>query len=92
MSDIVLPDVENIPLDIIAGMLGVDIEDLYDLTLEQISALTIQAAEEKSKEQNEVIEKRTNAHDTVKVAQKQAGITNEDLSYIYFEEIKGDNK
>jgi predicted transcriptional regulator len=91
MSNIILPDIENIPLDVIASMLNVDIEDLYDLTIEQISDLTIKAAEEKSKNQNEVIEKRTTAHDTVRTAQKQAGITDEDLSYIYFEDIKGDN-
>ena len=92
MSEIILPqqitESDNIPLEVIADMLHVDVEELYDLTLEQISALTIEAANEKSRIINETLEKRDVAHDVIVSAQKEYGITQEDLSYIYFEELK----
>lgn len=72
----------------IAEMLNVDVEDLYDLTLDQISELTVQIADDKVEIINEILNKRTVAHDTIKTAQKDYGITSDDLSYIYFEDLK----
>lgn len=93
MGEIILPsqikESDNIPLDVIAEMLNVDVEDLYDLSLEDISKLTIAYSEQKVEVINKILEKRNEAHTTVIEAQKEYGITKGDLSFMFFEELKG---
>ena len=93
MGEIILPtqitESDNIPLDVIANMLNVDVEELYDLSLEDISKLTIAYSEKKVEVINKILDKRDQAHTTITEAQKEYGITKEDLSYMFFEELKG---
>lgn len=91
-NNIVLPNIDNLSFEMLADMLGLDIEDIYDLTLEQLSDLTIKHAEEKSKIINGILDNRNSVHTVVKKAQEEYGITPEDLSVMYFEEIEGVNQ
>jgi hypothetical protein len=68
-------------------MLNMDVEDIYDLTLEQLSDLTIQAAEEKTNKINQVLDNRNVVHTVITKAQEDYGVTRDDLSAIFFEEI-----
>lgn len=86
-SSIILPDAENLSLDVLAEMLNMDVEDIYDLTLEQLSDLTIQAAEEKTNKINQVLDNRNVVHTVITKAQEDYGVTRDDLSAIFFEEI-----
>jgi len=88
MENIVLPTLENTPIEVFAEMLNMDVEDVYDLTPEQLTALTIQYAEDKKNEINQILDNRNVAHTTITTAQKEYGITKDDLSILYFDQIK----
>jgi len=87
-NNIILPNAENLSLDMLADMLNMDIEDIYDLTPEQLSDLTIQLAEDKSRVINEILDNRNTAHTVITNAQQEYGITKEQLTEIYFDELK----
>jgi len=70
----------------LAEDLKVPVEKLYDMTLDEISELSKNLANQKTLKVQKIIDKRNHAVDKVKEAQGE--IKKEELTKIYFEDLK----
>lgn len=88
-SPIIIPD--NYTLQSLAEDLGVELNELLDMSLDEIGDYSVHLAQAKADRINQVIENRNDAFLNIRHAQEEVGITQNDLKEHYFKEI-GVNK
>jgi len=79
---------EKMTLADLAKELNIQEEKLYDMYLDEISELSFKISNQKFSRIKDLLKKRDDAFGTVRKAQIDAGITNQDITTMYFEEIK----
>ena len=83
MSNIDIYSVEQM-----AEYLEVEEDVLYDLTLDEISQLSIAIASEKNDRVNKIIDDRDKPYRLIRDKQKEDGLTDEVMTKMYFGEKK----
>lgn len=81
-------DDKKLTLKELAESLNLSVEDLYDMSLEDIEEFSVKMAKQKSEKMQNLLDKRNVAYTQTRNAQRDAGITNSDLSKLYFEKLK----
>jgi len=75
-------------LEDLAKELGIELDQLVDLSLDEVAELSEQKAKQKSIKIKKHLDKRHEALNVFRTAQNEAGITNNDMTKIYFEDLK----
>jgi hypothetical protein len=77
-------------LDQLAEYLGIDVETLADMTLEEIEKTSLDIANTRTHDINAILDKRDFAVEKVQQAFTQAGLSNKDMNSFLFPGIKID--
>ena len=82
------PEETNYTLETLSSELGVEVEKLYDMDLEEISELSKKIADKKTSRINSLLTERDKAFGIIEKAKEDHGITSKDMSRVFFEDIK----
>jgi hypothetical protein len=80
--------VSGFSVEKLAEELDVDMEVLLDMTIDEILHISEKKAQEKESRYEEILSRRNQAVSEVKKYFKENGITNEDMTAMYFENVR----
>ena len=81
------PEKSEITLEQLAELLNIDFDELCNLTLQDISDISVEIANKNTERINSILENRNIATTEVTELQTQHGITKEDLSQVFFDNL-----
>ena len=80
-------ETKNLTIEDFAKELNVKPEDLYDMTLDEISELSHKIAEHKIDRVGDLLDRRSNAVGQIRRAQQDAGITQGEMTRMFFQDL-----